>query len=194
MIGIELLELVPLIGIDGGLVPRGGRVEVFQQIFLAFLVLGTLVGVVVMGYMVYNAYKYRDSRKEEQDEDVDRPQLGERPTGGGGGKKLLLSFSLSAIIVISLIVWTYGTLLYVEKNPPTEGESTMVINVEGYRFGWEFIYPNGKTSTTLRVPKGRPIKLVVTSRDVFHTFGIPALRVKADAIPGQKTDTWFVAN
>jgi cytochrome c oxidase subunit 2 len=36
--------------------------------------------------------------------------------------------------------------------------------------------------------------LHVTSDDVFHTFGVPELRVKTDAIPGQYTDTWFRAN
>jgi len=186
----------------GGLLPSGTRVDVFSQIYWVFLVLGTLIGVIVIGYMLYNAYKYRDDGKEKH-EDVDRPELGELPEGGGKGSKLFLSFALSALVVVSLIIWTYGMLLYVETGTQAgaqaqvqgqqQGQGPMTVDVEGYRFGWTFIYPNGHEATTLRVPKDRRIRLNITSRDVFHNFGIPEFRVKADAIPGESTRTWFEA-
>ena len=180
----------------GDLIPRGSRVIVFQQIYWVFLVLGTLVGVVVIGYILWKAYKYRD--REGLEDEHERPQLGEVPQGSGGGRKLFLSFSLSAIIVISLIVWTYGTLLYVETAPAQE-TNALEIEVVGFQFGWEFHYPNGYVATStagepLRVPTDRMVKMSVTSSDVFHNFGIMELRVKSDAIPGQTTDTWFRAN
>ena len=172
-----------------GLIPRGTRAFVFERIFVVFLVLGTAVGVVVVGYMLYNAYKYRaDSGRGSDD---DRPVLGELPTGSGGGRKLFTSFFLSTVVVVSLISWTYGTLLFVEEGP--EAEDTMEVRVEGYQFDWRFVYPNGYESDTLYVPRNESVRLVVTSDDVFHNFGIPALRVKTDAIPGQETETWFRA-
>jgi cytochrome c oxidase subunit 2 len=175
---------------QSGLIPRGTRVFVFDRIFAVFLILGTLVGAVVIAYMLYNAYKYRDTGEED---DVDRPTLGELPTGGGKGKKLFTSFAISAVIVISLVAWTYGTLLYVESGPPVE--DSLQVDVEGYQFGWRFTYPNGHTTDgTLRVPQDQGIRLSVTSADVFHNFGIPELKVKSDAIPGHTTDTWFVAD
>jgi cytochrome c oxidase subunit 2 len=163
--------------LPNGIVPRGTRQEIFEQIYWVFLILGTLVGVVVIGYMLYNGYKYREGR-EEAAEDIDRPELGELPEGGGGGRKLALSLTLSAIIVISLIAWTYGTLLYVEQASGSAGQDQGVqVNVTGYQFGWEFEYPNGYTTDgTLRVPRGERVRLTVTSRDVFHNFGIPALK------------------
>jgi cytochrome c oxidase subunit 2 len=178
-------------GGGSGIVPRGTRVDVFQSIYWVFIVLGTAVGVVVIGYMTYNAYKYRDDGTED---DKDRPTLGERPQGGGGGRKLFLSFALSTIIVVSLIAWTYGTLLYVEQNPATETEDALEVTVVGYQFGWDFVYPNGNTTDTLRLPADRAVQIHVTSRDVFHNFGIPALRVKTDAIPGHTTTTWLEAS
>lgn len=185
---------VPLESVTGGgLIPRGSRIEVFREIYWVFLLLGTVVGVVVISYMLYNAYRYRDGR-EREDAHFDEPTLGELPTGGGGGKKLFLSFGLSAVIVVSLIAWTYGTLLYVEQDSPVEAGDGVEIDVTGYQFGWQFRYPNGHTTQgTLRVPADTPVKLNVTSRDVFHTFGAPELRVKTDAIPGQTTTTWFIA-
>lgn len=180
--------------LQSGLIPKGTRVQVFNQIYWVFLGLGTLVGLVVIGYMLKNAYTYR--YRGGVDDDEDRPKLGEIPTGGGKGKKLFLSFTLSAIIVISLIAWTYGTLLYVEAAPDQNADSVDV-EVVGYQFGWEFHYKNeaGKTTVTtdgvLRVPEDTRINLRVTSRDVWHNFGVPGLKVKADAIPGEYTDTWF---
>lgn len=193
MIGIASLLMAPMQ--IGDLIPRGNRVIVFERIYWVFLVLGTLVGVVVIGYILWKAYKYRD--RPGLEDEYERPQLGEVPQGGGGGRKLFLSFSLSAIIVISLIVWTYGTLLYVETAPAQE-TNTLEIDVVGFQFGWEFHYPNGYVATStagdaLRVPTDRMVTLNITSSDVFHNFGIMELRVKADAIPGQQTDTWFRA-
>ncbi|MFC4553159.1 MULTISPECIES: cytochrome c oxidase subunit II [Halorussus] len=177
-----------MVGPDG-LIPTGSRVVVFRQIFTVFLVLGTLVGVVVVSYMVYSAYKYRE---EGGRGDVQASRPGQLPSESGGGRKLFVSFGLSTVIVVSLILWTYGTLLYVEGNAASEDGDEFEVEVRGYRFGWEFVYPNNHTTTgTLRVPANETVNLRVTSEDVFHTFGVPGLRVKTDAIPGQWTDTWF---
>ncbi|WP_411968630.1 cytochrome c oxidase subunit II [Haloferax sp. YSSS75] len=188
---IQLLLSNP-IPIQSGLVPRGSRVTVFENIFVVFLVLGTLVGVVVIGYMVYNAYKYRDGSGNGKEDPEGRPILGELPTGDSGGRKLATSFFMSMVIVVSLVSWTYLTLLYVEEGP--QDQDSIDVEVEGYQFGWRFTYPNGHTTDgVLRVPAGQSVELTVTSADVFHNFGIPDLRVKTDAIPGQETETWFLA-
>ncbi|MFC4407450.1 cytochrome c oxidase subunit II [Haloarchaeobius iranensis] len=187
-----------LLQVAGQLEPDGTRAELFGRIFEVFLILGTVVGVVAVGYMLYNAYKYRDDGTTQVEEtgDVGRPTLGELPEGGGHGRKLLLSFTLSAIIVISLILWTYWALLYVEAGAAQPAEPEMedgtTVEVTGYQFGWEFEYPNGNTTDgTMYVPEGERVQIVVTSSDVMHNFGIPAFKTKTDAIPGQTTSTWF---
>ncbi|WP_227133538.1 cytochrome c oxidase subunit II [Halorubellus salinus] len=175
------------------LVPEGSRAVVFRRIYEVFLVLGTAVGVIVIAYMLWKAWKYRASA--DHGDDADRPQLGELPSGGGGGRKLFLSFSLSAIVVVSLISWTYLTLLYVENPEPVQDEEEpLTVRVVGHSFFWEFVYPNGESvNDQLVVPEDRHVRLVVTSEDVFHNFGIPELRAKSDAIPGQETNTWLLA-
>ncbi len=169
------------------------RVDVFENIFLVFLGLGTLVGIVVVAYVLYNAYKYRDTGEPAGD-DEDLPSVGELPTGGKGGKKLFLSFGISAIIVISLVIWTYGMLLYVEDPGGDDTQESLEVEVTGESFAWYFEYENGIESTsTLRVPAEERIWLEVTSGDVWHAFGISDQRVKADAIPGEYDETWFEA-
>ncbi|WP_254863339.1 cytochrome c oxidase subunit II [Halovivax gelatinilyticus] len=175
------------------------RVDVFELIFLVFLGLGTLVGIVVVSYIMYNAYKYRDADGIDDPYADDRPVLGELPVGGQGGKKLFLSFGLSAIIVVSLIIWTYGMLLYVEDGPDElEGDDHVQIDVEAEAFLFTYNYDYEDTEFTvideLVIPEGEPVEVNVTATDVWHTFGISQERVKADAIPGEYHNTWFVAD
>jgi len=170
--------------------------DVFERVYLVFLVLGTLVGVVVIAYTLSKAYRYRDDgkREDEAGDKVVRPMLGHLPAGSGGGKKLFVSFGISAVIVLSLIVWTYSALLFVDDTPDEVREEAIEIDVVGEQFAWQYTYPNGHTTTTLRIPKGQPIRLNVTSADVWHAYGITEFRVKADAIPGQYTTAWFTAD
>ena len=198
------------------------QVDVFDDLFLVFLALGTVVGVVVVSYILYSAYKYRVSGvsdaegkydvdedafggEEGDKDDVARPQLGEIPTGAGkgGGKKLFLSFAISAVIVVGLVIYAYSLLLYVEGAPSEfeedEDEDLLEIEVIGHQFEWEYVYPNGESyrggqgDNPMVVPHDRPVKLTVTADDVFHNLGIPEYRAKTDAIPGQTTTTWFIA-
>ena len=66
----------------------------------------------------------------------------------------------------------------------------------GTQFTWEFRYPNGVTTIDrLRAPQGRTVELHVTAPDwdVIHSWWIPALGGKIDAIPGRLNKTWFDA-
>jgi cytochrome c oxidase subunit 2 len=189
-----MIASVLLQGTDG----LRAQAEIFSEIFSVFLGLGTLIGIIVVSYMLWNAYKYRDDGSEPK-ESFDPPVLGELPTGKGGpkAKKLFLSFGLSAIVVISLVVYAYGLLLVVEQGPDAPGveSADMEVEVVGYQFGWEFQYPNGVTTqNTLYVPEDSAIELRVTSRDVWHTFGVSDLRIKSDAIPGDYSETWFTTD
>lgn len=166
--------------------------DVFSMLFAVFLILGTAVGIVVIAYMVYNAYKYRETA-DRADTGTDPPQLGELPRGSGGGKKLAISLTISAIIVVALIGWAYVLLVDVESGA-SASEEPLEVQVEGIQFSWQYEYPNGHTTSTLRVPEGQAVSLTITSGDVFHSFAIPAYDLKADAIPGQTIDTWFRPN
>jgi cytochrome c oxidase subunit 2 len=179
-----------------GGVPRSPA-DVFNEVFTVFIVLGTLVGAVVIAYTLSKAYRYLDDGERDEEESgkkVVRPTLGSLPSGSGGGKKLFVSFGISAVIVLSLIVWTYSALLYVDDTPPEVEEEALEVDVVGQQYAWQYTYPNGETTTTLRVPEGQPVALNVTSSDVWHAFGIKEFRVKTDAIPGETTTAWFTAD
>ncbi|MBI4508115.1 MAG: cytochrome c oxidase subunit II [Deltaproteobacteria bacterium] len=73
-------------------------------------------------------------------------------------------------------------------------EDALEVHVTGKKWMWQFAYPGGKRSiSTLYVPAGRPVKLLMTSRDVIHSFFVPDFRAKWDVLPGRYTTQWFEA-
>jgi len=70
----------------------------------------------------------------------------------------------------------------------------MDVYVQGKKWMWKFAYPGGPNAVNvLRVPSGRPVRLLMTSRDVIHSFFVPEFRVKQDVLPGRYSQIWFNA-
>lgn len=67
------------------------------------------------------------------------------------------------------------------------------INVVAQKWNWQFNYKNGATTSELIIPVGRPVKLLMSSKDVLHSVFIPAFRIKQDVVPGRITMLWFEA-
>lgn len=101
-------------------------------------------------------------------------------------------FGFGALLALFLLWWVIGFRQYVRiAEPPPQA---MTIYVTGKQWMWNFAYPNGTGSSgVLYVPAGQPVKLVMTSRDVIHSFFVPQFRVKRDVVPGRSTTMWFEA-
>ena len=96
-------------------------------------------------------------------------------------------------LVLFLLWFVIGFPQYLSLSTPPP--DAMDVYVQGKKWMWKFAYPGGPSSIdALRVPAGRPVRLLITSRDVIHSFYVPALRVKQDALPGRYTQTWFRAD
>jgi cytochrome c oxidase subunit II len=95
-------------------------------------------------------------------------------------------------LVIFLIWFQVGFKQFVRMSTPPK--DAMDVYVMGKKWMWKFAYPQGPNGlNVLRVPAHRPVRLLITSRDVLHSFFIPAFRVKMDAVPGRYSQTWFEA-
>ncbi|HWQ17522.1 MAG TPA: hypothetical protein VNL13_06810 [Sulfolobales archaeon] len=109
--------------------------------------------------------------------------------------KILRAFEIATIVATSLIL-AYLAVISIEGlqvlwAPSTQvSEPYTVIRVEAFQFGWRFIYPNGSSSTTLYLEKGKLYRLDITSLDVAHSFFVPELGLKMDAIPGYINTLW----
>jgi cytochrome c oxidase subunit 2 len=59
---------------------------------------------------------------------------------------------------------------------------------------WKIQHPEGNREINeLHIPVGTPVKLIMTSEDVIHSFYVPAFRMKMDVLPGRYTSAWFEA-
>jgi cytochrome c oxidase subunit 2 len=68
------------------------------------------------------------------------------------------------------------------------------IYIVGKQWMWKAQHPEGQEEINeLHVPVNRPMRLIMTSQDVIHSFYIPAFRVKQDVLPGRYTSIWFQA-
>ena len=91
------------------------------------------------------------------------------------------------VLVMFYIGWkSFDKIRHVPKE-------VMTIKVTARQWSWHFSYENGKQSGVLRVPVGKPIKMLLTSMDVIHSFYIPAFRIKEDCVPKMQTYLWFTA-
>jgi cytochrome c oxidase subunit II len=143
---------------------------------MAGAVLVTLVGVVFL-------IRYR---RRAVDPHRPYPRAGEQPP------LVLEVIAVIALFALFVLWWAIGTRQYVTlRVPPAD---TMDIYVTAKQWMWKFAYPQGNTAiATLFVPTGRPVKLIMTSRDVIHSFNVPEFRIKQDVLPGRYTTVWFEA-
>src|SRR6201993_3970873 len=91
-----------------------------------------------------------------------------------------------------LIMFVWGALIYFRVYTPPA--NAMNIYVVGKQWMWKAEHPGGQHEiNSLHVPTGRPVQLTLISQDVFHSFSIPAFRVKREVIPGRYSTAWFEA-
>lgn len=95
-------------------------------------------------------------------------------------------------VAIVLVLFVVGFRAYLKSTvAPAEA---LEVSVTAERWMWTFTYPDGTVSVNeLRVPRARPVKLILSSKDVIHSFFVPELRVKKDAVPNAYTTLWFEA-
>ncbi len=104
--------------------------------------------------------------------------------------KIELAWTLIPLFIVMGLFFV-GMKGYLHMRIPPAGY--MQVNVRGQKWSWSFEYPSGAVNDTLVVPVNTPVKLVMTSRDVLHSFYIPAFRTKADVIPNRYHALWFQA-
>lgn len=133
--------------------------------------------VLVVGALVYFAFRYKRKSADEKTAYISHSNLLE----------FLWSF-IPFLIFMGVFVW--GWWVYMEMR--TFPEDALEISVHAQKWDWSFQYKNGrKTAGEFVVPVGQPVKLVMTSSDVLHSFFVPAFRTKQDVVPGRYTAIWF---
>jgi cytochrome c oxidase subunit II len=99
---------------------------------------------------------------------------------------------ISGIFLLFLTFWVVGFRQYVRLETPPAG--VLDVYVIAKQWMWKFSHPEGQDElSVLTVPANRPVRLIMTSRDVIHSFYVPEFRIKQDVVPGRYTAVWFEA-
>ncbi|WP_437295456.1 cytochrome c oxidase subunit II [Sorangium sp. So ce426] len=135
--------------------------------------------ILVSGAVVLFALKYRRRSERDKTSPIDHSTTVE----------VVWTLIPLAIVIALFFVGLRG---YVHASvAPAESYE---INVTGEMYLWTFTYPDGTTTVNeLAVPRGRPVRLIMSSKDILHSFYIPEFRVKQDVVPGSYTSLWFEA-
>jgi cytochrome c oxidase subunit 2 len=146
-----------------------------------FVIITTMIASLVTGLLaVFFLFKFRE-RRGNQSTPIVIPSV---------------RFEIAVIglpLFFFLLWFVQGFKDYVWYTTPPK--NTMDVYVMGKKWMWKFAYAGGGPNAigTLHVPEGRPVRLLMTSRDVIHSFYVPDFRIKQDVLPGRYTETWFEA-
>ena len=184
----------PAFAANAGLTPpdaESPNAEAINDTYYLLLVVTGFVFVLVEGALIVFVIKYR---RRTRPVDAEGPQI-----HGNTRLELLWTFIPLALvtIIVSFVFYKLPDVTPLsEEAIASPEENVLPIDVFGRQYYWEFHYPDGRvTYDTLVVPVGRTVDLTVTAPDfdVIHSWWIPELGGKIDAIPGNTNHTWFRA-
>jgi cytochrome c oxidase subunit II len=173
-----------------------------DTLFKITLYVGIVIFLIVEGTLIWALLKYRGRRAAPEAAQI------------RGNTPLELGWTVGAALI--LVVLTVVTFLYLDdiENPPPSGPNGLQasqvqfasidqpdpegphlrIEVNGQQYLWRFDYPGDRTLFsyhTMVVPVDTTVVLEVTASDVIHSWWIPKLGGKVDAVPGHVNETWF---
>jgi cytochrome c oxidase subunit II len=184
-IAVVALTAVPACAKEG-ISPTGQDVH---QLYTVIMFLAVPVVIGVEGALIWCIVRYR-----KRDDRAPAQTL-------GGTRSLGIFFAIPAVIIAILFPFGEATLMKIEE----EGSPLVQIKVEGFQWEWTFLYlhegifVSGKTASDtapqqpaqLYLPVDQPVEIDLTSRDVIHSFFVPDLLFKRDAIPGRTSTFTF---
>jgi cytochrome c oxidase subunit 2 len=154
--------------------------ERVDHIFYGLLVLSGLTMLVVFALIITLAIRYR------------------RGTGAKRGplpeivsREFEIGWTVATLFLFAFLFWWAASAdLSSLAAPP----GALEILVVAKQWMWKTQHPNGaREIDALHIPVDKPVRLVMTSQDVIHSFFVPAFRVKQDVVPGREAEIWFQA-
>lgn len=160
------------------LAAQPSTVSTFDFLWNWYLFFAIGAAIIVITMLAFFALRYRSKGPEAAAHH--KPE---------GWKIVLITVMISLTVLTAAEYQTFASFSNIEI--PSSANS-VTVNVNAFQWGWAFTYPNGKSLiNNLTVPAGENVILNLTSRDVFHSFGLSALAVKEDAVPGRVNQLWF---
>jgi cytochrome c oxidase subunit II len=174
---------------NGGFAPETPRSPNAARIDDSYVLIGAIalgIFALVETSLLWFVFRYRRRN---------RPRDAEGPQIHGATRLELIWTAIPVLILVAIVSFVFYKLPGIKDVPSAKAQGgPLVVRVDAHQFYWQFTYPNGATSIEeLHVPVNRVVRVDIHSQDVDHSWWIPQLQGKFDAIPGQTTHTWFRA-
>jgi len=195
-VGVSLLVALFLAGCSGApslLDTRGPQAARIADLWWLMFWLATSVFVLVVGLLAVALFRRRPDRPVVA-RGTPSEQLG-GSFGRFGANALVIGggIVLPVIILVPLAILSFRdvVLAALPGRPPA-----LTVEVIGRQYWWEVRYPDHQvvTANEIQIPVGEPVRLVLRSGDVIHSFWIPQLMGKLDMTPGREDETWVQAD
>lgn len=147
-----------------------------DQVLGLFTLLSIPVFTMVVVYAGYAVFVFRSNGRPDSD-----------GPGTRGHMPLQITWVVISIVLV-VFLFGYGVYFYNQIQSASASDA-LVVKVNGEQWLWDYTYPQygNVSTTTLVLPINRPVQFEITSTDVQHSFWIPAMAVKQDAVPGRTT-------
>ena len=166
--------------------PKGESARKIDDLTMGIGIAATVVGIIISALVVLLIVKFRTTPETYDD----------LPEQVHGNTPFELGWTIApAVVLLGVAVWSLPVIFELAE----QDENDMTIVVEGQQWWWQFSYDldnDGEfetvTSGDIVFPAGEQINLEITSNDVIHSFWVPELNGKKDAVPGRVHD-WKIA-
>ena len=162
-------------------VPKSDQANLIHGVYQFVFILAAAVFVFIMALTLVFSIMYRE-----------RPGQVARQFHGNSRLEVIWTL-VPVLIVVAIAVPTYSAMASITKPAP---ENALKVIAIGHQWWWEFRYPELgiTTANELHLPVDRPVSVTLESKDVIHSFWVPALSGKVDNMPGHDTHLWFTPN
>jgi cytochrome c oxidase subunit 2 len=186
-LGAALALAAVAFGGNGGFAPQTPESPNADRINDSYIwISGFALGIfaLVEGALLLFIVRYRRGR---------RPRTAEGPQIHGATRLELIWTAIPVLILAAIAGFIFYKLPGIEDVPAAKAEGgPLEIKVDAHQFYWQFTYPNGTISIDeMHAPVRRTVHVQIRSADVDHSWWIPELGGKFDAIPGAPSDTWY---
>ena len=189
LIGAALVLAGAAFAGNGGIAPPAETPQAHRilDIYWVLLAITGVIFVLVEGALLLFVFRFRNGG---------RPRDAEGPQIRGHTRLELVWTAIPVLILAAIIAFVFYKLPGIKDVPAATAQGSKIhIEVEGRQFYWRYVYPNGAVSLDeLALPVGTPVELEITAPDfdVAHSWWVPALAGKMDAIPGRTNHLSFV--
>jgi len=149
--------------------------EVVDQVFFYILAITVFLLGLITFLMVYFVIRYQKKKNPQPSEIHENIWLE------------IIWTVVPTFLVLTMFYYGMTGFNFLKKAPA----DALKVKVIARQWSWLFEYEHGMKSTELKVPVGKPVKLLLTSQDVIHGFYTPAFRIKQDVVPGMTNTLWF---